>query len=195
MKATGLFGGSFDPIHNAHVRLAATFRDALQLDEVWFLVTPQNPWKRDSSLSADRHRLNMVRLALEGEPGLIASDYEFSLPSPSYTFQTLRHLRHDYPDTAFTLLVGGDNWEAFDHWAEYGEILSHHTVAVYPRPGHTVATPQSIAERGWQPVILEAQQMDISSTEIRRLAAENGDFDSLVHPDVAQYIKRYGLYG
>ena len=102
----GLFGGTFDPIHNGHVNLAEQFLRKMKLDEVWFLVTPQNPWKQNNLLSDDALRLEMVTLALEGHAKLVASDYEFHLEKPSYTYKTLRHLREDFPENEFVLLIG-----------------------------------------------------------------------------------------
>ncbi len=189
-----LFGGTFDPIHRAHVALAEAAKRQLGADEVWFLVSPLNPWKADNHLSPDQDRLAMVRLATEGHDGLIASDYEFHLDKPSYTYQTLRHLRQDYPEKEFILLVGGDNWEKFDHWAEYREILLHHRIAVYPRPGCDISTPPTIAECGCQLSIIDAPQMQVSSTEIRRRVAEGIDAADLTAESVIEYIKEHNLY-
>ena len=204
-----LFGGTFDPIHRAHVALAEACREQLGLDEVWFLVTPQNPWKRDSHLTADEHRLRMVQMAIDGHPGLVASDYEFHLEKPTYSYLTLRHLRHDYPQHTFTLIIGGDNWAQFDHWANYEEILQHHPVAVYPRGEKEVI---GNSEKGIEDMHRQGQEgkgnlllpitcylsdlplLPISSTDIRRRIAEGRSVEGLIHPAVEQYIRDNGLY-
>ena len=130
----GLFGGSFNPIHNAHIALGTTMLSAMSLDEVWYLVSPRNPLKQHSTDLLDEEvRLHLTRLALEDYPRLRASDYEFHLPRPSYTWNTLQHLRQDYPQHEFVLIIGGDNYEKFHKWAHYQDILDNYEIAVYPR--------------------------------------------------------------
>ncbi len=130
----GLFGGSFNPIHNAHIALGTTMLSAMSLDEVWYLVSPRNPLKQHSTDLLDEEvRLHLTRLALEDYPRLRASDYEFHLPRPSYTWNTLQHLRQDYPQHEFILIIGGDNYEKFHKWAHYQDILDNYEIAVYPR--------------------------------------------------------------
>lgn len=136
----------------------------------------------------------MARLALEGEEGLVASDYEFHLEKPSFSYRTLRHLREDFPDTEFTLLIGGDNWVAFDKWAEYREILLHHPVAVYPRNGSSLTMPKALDDIDLRLTMVRQPLLDISSTEIRRRVREGLDIKGLVAPAVADYICRNGLY-
>lgn len=192
-----LFGGTFDPIHLAHVQLAEAARRQLGADEVWFLISPQNPWKAGKLLTDDHHRLAMVRLALEGHQGLVASDYEFHLPKPSYTYQTLRHLRHDYPDHEFTLLIGGDNWASFDKWAETEEILAHHRIAVYPRPGCDLHTPPSVHIAPDSLSVIDAPLMDVSSTEIRAMVSKGEDIthiSRMANIKVVDYILEHNLY-
>ena len=113
MIKTGLFGGSFNPIHRGHIHLARQLLRRAHLDEVWFLVSPQNPLKQDMRLAPEEQRLEMVRIALRRFKRLSASDFEFPLPRPSYTWNTLQALSREYPDREFTLLIGGDNWERF----------------------------------------------------------------------------------
>lgn len=191
---TVLFGGTFDPIHLAHVQLAEAALRQLDADDVWFLISPQNPWKADKRLTDDHHRLAMVRLALEGHRGMVASDYEFHLPKPSYTYQTLRHLRHDYPAHEFVLLIGGDNWAGFDKWAETDEILAHHRIAIYPRPGCPVVAPSGIAADAARITVINAPLMDVSSTEIRRRFATGEDVSSLLDNRVEDYIRQNNVY-
>lgn len=202
MKIT-LFGGTFDPIHLAHVQLAEAALRQLNSDEVWFLISPQNPWKTDKLLSADHHRLRMAQIAVEGHARLKASDYEFCLPKPSYTYQTLRHLRLDYPEHEFTLLIGGDNWAKFDQWAETGEILTHHRIAVYPRPGCSIDTPSALSLNGTATssslhdariAIINAPMMDISSTEIRHRIQDGRSTSGMLDARVAEYITEHNLY-
>ena len=135
----GIFGGSFNPIHNGHIALAKAFLEKENLDEVWFMVSPQNPFKVNQQLLADHLRLDLVRKATAGNPHFKASDYEFQLPKPSYTWNTLQHLSHDFPTHRFTLLVGGDNWEAFDRWYHAEDILTHYPIVVYPRHNQRIS--------------------------------------------------------
>lgn len=181
----GLFGGSFNPIHNAHVKLASTICKEAGLDEVWFMVTPQNPLKRQEGLMDEKDRLEMVRLALEKEPDLKASDYEFHLERPSYTWNTLQHLSKDYPENEFYIIIGGDNWDIFHHWAHHEEILRDYHIIVYPRKDSMIDTatlPHSVS-------IFRMPEMDISSTMIRQMLRNGEDISPYVCPEVAQYLR------
>lgn len=190
MLYTGLFGGSFNPIHNGHIAIARRLIDCAGLDEVWFMVSPQNPLKRQCDLLDDELRFKLVSLALEGEPQMKACDYEFRLPRPSYTWNTLQHLSADYPDRDFTLLIGGDNAEHFSLWRNADEIANHYRIVVYPRPN---ATPDA-ALLPPNAVLADTPMMDISSTEVRRRVRRGEPIDDIVPPKVAQAIVQQGLY-
>ena len=129
----GLFGGSFNPIHNGHVWLAKALLRETGLDEVWFMVSPKNPLKQNRQLLDDNQRFRLVQLALKDEPRLRPCDYEFHLPKPSYTWNTLQALKKDFPMHRFTLLIGGDNWQLFDQWYRYEDLLKEYPIVVYPR--------------------------------------------------------------
>ncbi|MDD5861193.1 MAG: nicotinate (nicotinamide) nucleotide adenylyltransferase [Prevotella sp.] len=191
-RRVGLFGGSFNPIHVGHIALAKALRKEGGLDEVWFLVTPQNPWKQQTDLLDDEERLTLVRDAVRGEDGLVASDYEFHLPKPSYTLHTLRALRKDYPDTEFVLLIGGDNWAAFDHWYGYEEILRDYKIIVYPREEHPVdpPLPHGLPIRGVE--IVHTPLLPVSSTLIRERVRAGAPIHGLVPEAIEKrVIKAY----
>ena len=182
----GLFGGSFNPVHNAHVKLASTICREAGLDEVWFMVTPHNPLKRQEGLMDEKDRLAMVRIALEKEPDLKASDYEFHLERPSFTWNTLQHLSKDYPTDEFYIIIGGDNWEIFNHWAHHEEILRDYHIIVYPRKDSlmdTTSLPPSVS-------IIRMPEMDISSTMIREMLRNGEDISPYVSPNVAEYLHK-----
>lgn len=169
MAKVGIYGGSFNPVHFGHMGLAEWVLTHTDLDELWLMVTPNNPLK-DSRILADEHeRLNGVReaisrLQLPAGKRLVASDFEFHLPRPSYTANTLRELRKAYPEHTFTLIIGEDNLAIFTRWREYQTILDNHRVFVYPRHGTT-----DIPEMQPKPVFLVgAPYFDISSTQIRQ---------------------------
>jgi nicotinate-nucleotide adenylyltransferase len=170
MKQIGIFGGSFNPIHTGHIALAHQLRQLAGLDEVWLMVSPQNPLKQgDSTLLDDRLRLLLARLALHGESGLRASDYEFRLPRPSYTWTTLSRLSDDYPECRFTLLIGADNWQLFPRWYRSADILERYPIVVYPREGSPVDAamlPAGVT------LAAEARLLPVSSTDIRRRVAQ-----------------------
>lgn len=176
MIRTGIFGGSFNPIHNGHIILARQLKERAGLDEVWLMVSPQNPLKQHAGLLADEARMEMARKAVEGEAGIVASDYEMQLPRPSYTWNTLQALSRDYPDREFVLMIGGDNWELFDRWYRAEDIRRHYEIVVYTR---TSGDPGFI---------------DISSTEIRRRIREGLSIGELVPAAVADIIKEKGYY-
>ena len=181
MIRTGIFGGSFNPIHNGHISLARQLREKAGLDEVWLMVSPQNPLKAQADLLDDQIRMEMARLAVEGETGIIASDYEMHLPKPSYTWNTLEALKRDYPDREFVLMIGGDNWQLFDKWYRADDIRNQYQIIVYPR-------------RGCEGGIDELDLIDISSTEIRDCIKAGKTIDHLVPKAVAEYIKEHELY-
>ena len=168
MIKTGIFGGSFNPIHNAHIALARKIKELAGLDEVWFVVSPHNPLKDADGLMPDDLRLQMVREALQGENGLVASDYEFRLPRPSYMLHTLQSMSRDYPDREFSLIIGADNWSCFNRWMGYKEILANYNIYVYPRKGSVVdasALPPNVK-------LLDTGLYNLSSTQIRQLIRE-----------------------
>ena len=186
MLKVGIFGGSFNPVHTGHIALAKSLCEKARLDEVWFMVSPQNPFKAHATdLLDDRLRLEMVQKALESEPRLKACDYEFRLPKPSYTWNTLQALTEDYPDTEFTLLIGGDNWAAFDKWFRHDDILSRYPIVVYPRRGSNVGeVPEGVS-------VVETPLLDISSTEIRQRIREGKSIKGMVPLSVEPLATAY----
>lgn len=185
---TAIFGGSFDPIHNGHVALARAVRDGGLADEVWFLVTPLNPHKQGCNLTDESERIVMVRLAIADEPCIEASDFEFNLPRPSYTINTLCALQETFPEREFLLLMGADNWQKIDKWYKGAEIVERFGIIVYPRGGEVApALPAGVK---W----LQAPLYDISSTEIRCALSVGGDVSQWLHPDVVEYIKEKKMY-
>ncbi|MBR4367704.1 MAG: nicotinate-nucleotide adenylyltransferase [Prevotella sp.] len=190
MIKTGIYGGSFNPIHNGHIALAKAFLRQAALDEVWFVVSPQNPFKVNDHLLDDRWRLRLTKAALQGETRLMASDYEFHLPKPSYMWHTLQSMSCVYPDREFTLLIGGDNWTTFHRWYHADDILSHYSLAVYPRkdnPIDTATLPPNVQ-------LINAELLDISSTEVRHRITKGQDISHLVPPRVAELITKNHLY-
>lgn len=177
----GLYGGSFNPIHNGHIALAEAFLRQAELDEVWFMVSPQNPLKANTSLLDDKIRFKMVQKVLKHKRNLIACDYEFHLPKPSYTWDTLQRLSNDFPQHQFTLLIGSDNWTAFDRWYHHEDILQNYKIVIYPRLGDEIGKnelPDSVS-------LLNAEFINISSTEIRERIANGKSIDHLVPAEIA----------
>lgn len=177
----GLYGGSFNPIHNGHIALAEAFLRQAKLDEVWFMVSPQNPLKANARLLDDKIRFKMVQKVLKHKRNLIACDYEFHLPKPSYTWDTLQRLSNDFPQHQFTLLIGSDNWTAFDRWYHHEDILQNYKIVIYPRLGYEIGKnelPNSVS-------LLNAEFINISSTEIRERIANGKSIDHLVPAEIA----------
>ena len=161
----GIYGGSFNPIHFGHIGLAKWVLENTDLDELWLMVSPNNPLK-DKNILADEHeRLVAAKEAIKYIPGLVASDFEFALPRPNYTANTLRALAQACPEHEFTLIIGEDNLSIFDKWREYQYILDNYRVFVYPRHGNSTYTlPHAKDLR----VLTGAPYFDISSTELRQ---------------------------
>lgn len=171
MKKTGIFSGSFNPIHIGHLALANWLCEFEGLDEVWFLVTPHNPLKKKEDLMDDGQRLELVRAAIGDYPKFKASDFEFHLPRPSYTVNTLQALSETYPDHQFHFIMGADNWQNIWKWKDSETLLSKYPILVYPRLGYEVIIP------GQYPNIkcVNAPIMEISSSFIRESIKEGKD--------------------
>ena len=169
----GIYGGSFNPVHFGHVGLAKWVVEHTDLDEVWLLVSPNNPLKPAGILAPEEERLEAVREAIKDIPELKASDFEFGLPRPSYTANTLRALQKAYPEHEFTLLIGEDNLAIFDHWREYEYILENFRIFVYPRHGSETSRPACIQKARNITFLANAPYFDVSSTKIREKAIRN----------------------
>lgn len=187
----GIFSGSFNPIHIGHMVLANFITEFTDIDEVWFLVTPQNPLKEDTILLDENTRFEMTKLALADYPKLKASDFEFSLPKPSYTIHTLEALSEAYPENTFALIIGADNWEAFDRWRDFEEILEQYRIYVYPRLGCRISISKKLKDRV---EALNSPVIEISSTFIREALIKGKNMHAFLPESVHKYIIEKGLY-
>lgn len=192
MARIGIFGGTFNPIHRGHTALAKSIVRHGLVDEVWLMVSPQNPLKGNDAASYD-DRFRMAELATYNIKGVVPSNFERQLPLPSYTITTLRHLQTTYPQHQFSLIIGGDNWERFARWYKSDEIRRDFDILIYPRPGTSPVVPESSGTPHRQ-LLLHCTLHDISSTEIRTRLAQGESVKGLLNYRVAQYIHRKGLY-
>jgi len=185
---TALFGGTFNPLHNGHLAIAKSVLEQGLADEVWLLVTPCNPWKKDQELPDDHLRYDMVAEAVKGMEHVFASDYEFNLPKPSYTANTLRHISADYPNREFILTIGADNWVKFHNWREADFIMDNYPIIVYPRQGYPIET------RSGNVTLLDCPLMNISSTQIRQMVQDRNPINEFVPASTARTILEKKLY-
>lgn len=187
---TGLFFGSFNPVHIGHMIIANYMATQTDLQEIWMVVSPQNPFKSKKSLAKDHDRLHLVHLAIGDNSNIKASNIEFGLPKPSYTIDTLTYLKEKFPKKDFALIMGGDNLGNFHKWKNYEQILANHEIYVYKRPqydlGDLVNHPKV--------TILEAPLMQISASYIRQCIQKNQSIQYLVPDPVFEYINNNALY-
>lgn len=186
-KTIGIYGGSFNPIHMGHITLARQILREGLLDEVWLLVSPQNPLKSPAHLLPDEIRLEMTRRAVSEEEGLSVSDIEFHLPKPSYTWNTLQALRKRYPEVEWALLIGSDNWDLFHQWYRHEDILREYRVIIYPRKGTTIEPGTLPPHASMAPTPL----IDISSTEIRKRVSEGASIHGMIPAVIENDVLRY----
>jgi len=190
-RETGVFSGSFNPIHAGHLMLASYLCAFTSLEEVWFVVSPHNPLKKAEELLPDDLRLEMVRLALEDYDQLIPSDVEFHMPRPSYTIDTLDALTQAYPDRRFSLIIGSDNWSVFDRWKDCERLIRNYRILIYPRLGVNVVIPEQYRETIQ---LVNAPVIEISSTFIRHSIMDGKNMRAFLPPRVYEYIVRNQLY-
>ncbi len=183
---TGIYGGSFNPIHNGHIALARHLLQEAELDEIWFVVSPQNPFKVQQQLLDDDKRLLLVRKALAPYPQLVASDFEFSMPRPSYMWHTLQGMSAQWPDRELHLIIGADNWLCFDRWYHADDIRSTYPIIIYPRQGYDIvssALPQGVR-------LVNTPLYNVSSTEIRADVAAGRDISSKVPSTILSEVEK-----
>ena len=188
----GIFGGSFDPIHTGHAIVAQYIISSGAVDRLWFMVSPVNPLKADKVRQvADTDRLRMVEMVSRPMEGVETSAFEFSMPKPSYTVDTLNALQEKFPNDEFCLIIGGDNWEVFGKWRNGKEILAKYHVFVYPRLGYKVDIPNELKDRV---TLIEAPVIELSSTQIRERLSKGQSVRYYVPDKVLDYIERKHLY-
>ena len=193
----GLLGGSFDPIHNAHLQLAQSACSELALDAVWFIPAGQ-PWQRDPLAASPQQRWDMVNLAIAGRTGLRACDIEIKRQGPSYTIDTVRELRAAHPDAAFTFILGADQLRNLPTWNGWEDIVSEVDLAAARRPGYDDKAPpqlvEALAASGHLLHRLSMPEIDLSATRIRRHLAQGESLAGLAPAAVAHYIDQHRLY-
>jgi len=187
---TGLFFGSFNPVHIGHLIIADHIAQYTDLREVWLVVSPHNPLKEKSSLARDHDRLHLVQLAVEDNPRLKASSVEFQLPKPSYTIDTLTYLREKYPEKEFALIMGSDNFRSIHLWKNYQMLLDHFDIYLYNRPEEEM---EDVRQHP-RVFIVPAPLLGISSTYIRERIKSGKSVRYLVPEKVFDYLETSGMY-
>lgn len=191
----GCLFGSFDPPHIGHIAIAEHMLKSQKLDQVWLVVTPQNPFKKHLELSADTHRLAMVRLAVQESDGLVASGFEIDMPRPSYTADSLRFMRHRWPDHTFDLIIGSDNLASLHDWKDPEEILENHKILVYPREGVDKHLQDALfREHAQVKIVFDSPLLKVSSTRVRADIKAWKPVEAMVSPAVLRYIRQHRLY-
>ncbi len=198
----GLYFGTFNPIHVGHLIIANHMAEHADLDQVWMVVTPHNPFKKKSTLLDDYHRLQMVHLAAEDFPKIKPSDIEFKLDQPNYTVNTLVHLQEKYPDHEFSLIMGEDNLKSLHKWKNYEAILEHHDIYVYPRISSEIDTSlkgelaqQNLTFKNDAKIhLIDAPVVEISSTFIRDTIKKGKNVQPLLPHKVWEYIDHNNFY-
>ena len=191
-KKIGLYFGTFNPIHVGHLIIANHMVENSDLDEIWMMVTPHNPFKKKSSLLDNHHRLEMVYLATQHFDKIQPSDIEFRLPQPNYTINTLAHISEKYPKYEFSIIMGEDNLKGFHKWKNYETILQDYNVYVYPR----ISEGRVEHQFHKHPKIhrVDAPIVQISSTSVRKGIKENKNVRPLISSGVWKYIDDMGFY-
>lgn len=192
-KKIGLYFGTFNPIHVGHLAIANYMVEFSDLDEVWMVVSPHNPFKKKASLLADHHRLQLVEIATEEYAKLKASNIEFKLPQPNYTVNTLAHITEKHPDYQFSIIMGEDNLASFHRWKNFEVILENHSIYVYPRV-HKDSTKKTQFDSHKKVHKVGAPIMEISSTFIRKAIANDKNIQALLPCNVWQYIDEMNFY-
>ena len=184
-KRIAVYGGSFNPIHIGHLALANYLCEWGEVDEVWFLISPQNPLKIIRDLLPEELRLDLVRAAIADYPRFKASDFEFHLPKPSFTYRTLEALKKEYPDFEFILLMGADNWLIINQWRNYKAIIAVNRILIYPPLGYSIsesALPSTVR-------LINAPVFEFSSSAIRQALREGKDLRFFLPPSVYERLK------
>ena len=187
----GILGGSFNPIHIGHAILANYITQYTDIEQLWLMVSPQNPLKSEISDSYDVHRLAMAELVASKCENVITSGFEFTLPKPSYTISTLEALTKKFPQHEFVLIIGADNWQNFNKWKDSDVILKNHDIYVYPRKGYEINIPDDLKDKVYS---LDSPIVEVSSTFIREQLKHNRNMNFYLPQDVYKYILEKRLY-
>ena len=187
----GLYFGSYNPIHIGHLAIANYMVEFTDIDQLWFVVSPQNPFKKKENLLADYHRFELVNRAIENDDRFRASNIEFNLPKPSYTIDTLTYLHERYPDYSFVILMGSDNLDSFPKWKNFEMIVENYGVIVYPRPGFDLS---KIPDHKTITVAENAPVMEISSSFIRNSIHEGKDIRYFMPQKSWEYLDEMNFY-
>ena len=185
----GLYFGSFNPVHVAHLIIANHVLNETDIERVWFVVSPQNPFKTTSSLLNEYHRLHLVRLATEDDNRIKASDIEFALPKPSYTSSTLVYLAEKHPEHEFCIILGSDSFQNLSKWKNYETIVKNYRLYVYKRPGFEINN-----DPGANLQVLEAPLLQLSATQLREYIKTGKSVRYMIPDKVLEEIEKGGYY-
>ena len=187
----GLYFGSFNPIHIGHMAIANYMVEFTSIDQLWFVVSPQNPLKNKTNLLNDYHRLELVNRAIDDDNRFRASNIEFNLPKPSYTIDTLAYVKDKYPDYEFVILMGSDNLESFHRWKNFKTIVQNYGIIVYPRPGFEQA---KVLQHENIVIAKDAPMMEVSSSFIRNAIKDGKDVRHYLPQNVWRYVDEMNFY-